>query len=129
MSSSPPADAHAHGGDPRPGTTVLVGLIGAILFLAIVVFTIVLFQNVQTREEQTKVISAAPRELLDLQFQQLAPISEYGAIDPQNNVYSVPIDRAIQLYAERQKPGAAAPTTIPVSGVGTASAPAVGQKP
>ncbi len=121
--TAPSTTSAAHEGDPRSGPTMLVAIVGTIVFLAVVVFTIVLFQNVQRREDETKLLAPRPQELADLQFKQLAPLAGYEAIDPQQNVYGIPIERAMELFVARGgqvgKP-ARAPTTIAVP----ASAPA-----
>lgn len=85
--------------DPRASSTMLVFIIGVILLLVIVVFGIVLFQNVQHYEDQRKLYAAKPRELARLQAGQLAAINEYRYVDQAQGIVAIPIDRAIALYA------------------------------
>jgi hypothetical protein len=87
------------GDDPQATGTVLVFIIGAILLLAVSVFGIVLFQNVQFYEDQRKLYAAKPQELAQLQAAQLAKINEYRYIDQDQGVVAIPIDEAIELYA------------------------------
>jgi len=42
-------------------------------------------------------------ELNQLEREQLENINRYGVVDPQNGVYSIPIDRAMQAVAERSR--------------------------
>jgi len=120
--TAPTTAPDAHDGDPSSGPTVLVAIVGTILFLAVVVFAIVLFQNVQRREDQAKLLAPRPQELADLQFKQLAPLVGYEAIDPQNNVYGIPIERAMQLFVERGGQ-TGKPTTAPATIAVPASVP------
>lgn len=92
---------HTHGGDPPSNTTVLVAIISTILLLAVVMTAVVIFQNVQYYEDQTKVYTGSPRELADLQFKQLATINESRWVSEKDGIVAIPIDDAIRLYAER----------------------------
>jgi hypothetical protein len=131
MTTQPPT-TEAYDGDPRSGATLLVGFIGAILFLAVSVFGLVLFLNAQRREELTKDYAEPPRELLELQMQQRLPLAEYSVIDPQNQVYGLPIERAMELVVQRgattsapaSRKSTSAPTTMPTGPVGAPPRPA-----
>lgn len=95
--------------DPQPRATVVVGIVGVILLLAIVLLTQVIFYNVQRIEDQAKLYQA-PRPSAPLQAEQLAQISSYRWINEKEGVVAIPIDRAIELYVQRMKTGGAPPT-------------------
>jgi hypothetical protein len=103
-------------GDPRSSLTVIVGIIGAILLLAVVVLAQVLFYNVQRVEEQTKVLASRPQELLDLQAKQLGQIHATRYIDQEHGVVAIPIDRAMELFAADPNVPASMPATQPAVG-------------
>lgn len=105
--------------DPRSAMTIIVGLIGAIWILAVVLLAQVLFYNVQRVEDETKLYAARPRELADLQAQQLSRINETRWVDQAKGVVAIPIDQAIERYVTEMKSGGTA-TTIPATGAPTA---------
>lgn len=88
-------------GDPNAHMVFTVGLIGAILMLALLIFGVVLFQNVQALETEEKVFAGRPVELTQQQTLQLAAISEYRYISEADGVVAIPIDRAIDLFVAR----------------------------
>jgi hypothetical protein len=100
--------------DPPASMTVIVGIIGAILLLAVILVTQVLFFNVQRIEDENKLYAARPAELADLQARELAQINTYRYVDREKGVVAIPIDRAIELYADEMK-SPPAPTTIPAT--------------
>lgn len=104
-----------HGDDPKASTTAIVSLIGVIGLLAAVVFAIVLFQNVQWREDERKIYATRPQALIDLHTAQLEPINEYRWVDADAGVAAIPIDRAIPLYVEQLKSGTL-PATMELPG-------------
>lgn len=101
-------------GDPPASMTLVIGIIGGILLLALILLTQVLFYNIQRMEDAAKLYAGKPQELADLQSGQLAQINTYRYVDPQRGVVAIPIDRAIELYA-REQTSAPAPATIPSS--------------
>jgi hypothetical protein len=105
-------------GDPQAAATYVVGFIGIILMLAVMILTVVLFQNTERREDQEKIYAAKPQELADLQFQQLARINERRMVDPNGGTIAIPIDDAIALYVNQVK----APR-LPTSASGTRESP------
>ncbi len=97
--------------DPHAPMTVVVSLVGVILMLAIVVFAVVLFQNVEYIELQRKVYAGKSAELSDLQSKQLAQINRRAYVDQEKTRIAIPIDEAIDLYVAQVKSGDA-PTNI-----------------
>ena len=107
----------SHNGDPRAGSTLLVGLIGTILLLAVVVLAQVLFYNVQQMEDQTKLYAPRPQALLQAQAEQLAQINTYRYVNQKDGIVAIPIDRAIELYvAEMKSAGHSATMGRPTNG-------------
>ncbi len=92
--------SNLHYDDPQPSGTALVGVIGGLVLLALVVFAQVLFYNAQRREDERKLHAAQPRELLDLQTQQMAQINGYRLVDAEKGLAAIPIDEAIRLYVQ-----------------------------
>ena len=105
--------AHHEERDPHAGTTLIVGLIGVILLLAIIVAAQVLFFGAQRIEDESKIYAPKPRELLELQSQQLAEISVYKMIDKPSGRVGIPIKDAIAIYAREVRSGQA-PATMKV---------------
>jgi hypothetical protein len=99
------ADTPGAGDDPKPSTTVVVGVIGTILTLAVVLIAQVIFYNMDRIEDQRKLYAPRPAEITDLQANQLGQISEYRIIDKETGRVAVPIDRAIELYAAEMESG------------------------
>jgi hypothetical protein len=98
-------------GDPKASTTVVVGIVGAILGLALVLFTQVLFYNTQRLEDERKLYGPKPQELSDLQFKQLVQLHDRHYVDPEKTIVTLPIDDAIELYVAKMN-RTPAPTTI-----------------
>jgi hypothetical protein len=106
------------GDDPQSAATLVVGIVGLILGLVIIIFVVVLFQDVQNMEDAQKIYAAKPQELADLQFQQLARINDRHIVDPEHGLIAIPIDQAIDLYVAGVRPAsppttASAPSTAP----------------
>lgn len=109
-------------GDPKTSSTIIVGIVGVILLLAIVLFAVVLFQSVQNIEDQEKIYATHSQALADAQFQQLARITESRWVDEPAGILAIPIEDAIPLYVAKMK-SQPAPTTMPVPGTATAKTP------
>jgi hypothetical protein len=111
-------DSAHSGDDPQSAAALVIGLVGLILALAIIIFVVVLFQDVQNMEDAQKTYAAKPQELADLQFQQLARINDRHVVDPNYGLIAIPIDQAIDLYVGGVRPASApttasAPSTVP----------------
>ena len=117
-----------NGADPSFSQTVVVFIIGVILFLVIVLAVQVLFYNVQFGEERSKVYAARPQELTELQARQLAQINTYRYVSEKDGLVAIPIDRAIELYVAGVK-ATPTPTTMKASDREPGSRPAEGRAP
>ena len=97
--------------DPKAASTLVVGLIGTILLLAVIVLAQVMFYNVQQMEDQAKLYAPKPKELLQVQAEQLAKISTYRYVNETDGIVAIPIDRAIEIVVAEMK-SSPAPATI-----------------
>lgn len=91
--------------DPSASATYYVGIVGVILFLAIVVFTIWLFNSSMQVQSERKLYGVRPQELGDLQVRQLAAISESRWVDEPAGRVAIPIDQAIPLFVAAHSTG------------------------
>jgi len=119
-----PTTPNHHAGDPDPTAVITVGIVAAILILAVLVFTVVLFQNVQVLEDQRKVLSARSAPLIEEQTRQLAQINQYRYISEPEGIVAIPIDRAIELFVARVQadPRRASPYSAKIEQTTTAPA-------
>jgi len=86
-------------GDPKVTTTVLVGIIGVILMLVVVIFTIAIFHNVEYVETVRKVHARPYHEVRTLDAEQQENLHSYRWINEREGVVGIPIGRAIALTA------------------------------
>lgn len=96
--------------DPNAARTILVGLIGGIMLLALVLFAQVLFQSTTRTEEARKLYAPLNTDLIRVQNTQRARINEYRYVDPAHGVVAIPIDEAIPRYVQRLSAGEARAT-------------------
>jgi hypothetical protein len=90
------------GGDPNTQTTVLVGIISAIMLFVVVVLLQALFYRVERSEALRKVEAVVPEELARLRVQQLDQLNSYRWVDQTAGVAAIPIDQAIRLVVQEQ---------------------------
>jgi len=94
--------------DPLPGPTWIVGILGAVLLAVIVLGLTALFYNAQAKEDDKKVVSKEPDEIIKLRAAQtevltgtprLREVSETDAQGQTRVVQSlaIPIDQAMQI--------------------------------
>jgi hypothetical protein len=109
--------------DPSASMTIVVGVIGTILLLAVIVFAIVLFQVGARSEFERKVVQAAPREIAQIRSQQLSEVSQTKYVDQTQQHVQIPIEEALPLFAEIVK-RQGVPSTIKASTAPPATQPA-----
>ena len=83
-------------GDPRTSTTVLVGIVGAIIVFLMIVGLQTLFYRAEQAETVSKVYQTDPQALTRLRADQFEQLHSYRWIDQQKGVAAIPIDRAIR---------------------------------
>ncbi len=98
-------------GDPNPQTTVLVGIISAIMLFVVVVLLQALFYRVERGEARRKVEAVVPEELTRLRALQLDQLNSYRWVDQAAGVTAIPIDQAIRLVVQEQGGGPAEGTS------------------
>lgn len=86
-------------GGPNGPITVLVGIVSAILLVAVIVLLQAHFYRAEQAENQRKRAAMAPEEFSRLRAEQQALLHAYRWIDPQKSVVAIPIDRAMKLVA------------------------------
>jgi uncharacterized integral membrane protein len=113
----PPAATVEHEGDPNASMVFTVGIVGAILLLALLIFGVVLFQNAQALQTEEKVFAGKPVELAEQQTLQLAGINQYRYISEPEGIVAIPIDEAMDIFVARVQadPRQASPPATPVA--------------
>jgi hypothetical protein len=109
--------------DPSASMTIVVGVIGTILLLAVIVFAVVLFRIGARSEFERKVVQAAPREIAQLRSQQLSEVSQTKYVDQARQHVQIPVEEALPLFAEIVKKQGV-PSTIKASAAPPATQPA-----
>jgi hypothetical protein len=89
--------------DPNSLMTIVLGVIGCILLLAILFGLEAVFYSTQQREFRDKVVNQKPVELRQVQAEHLEAIRDYRWIDREAGVVGIPIDRAMDLMVEEQR--------------------------
>lgn len=119
-----PTFVHEGEGDPAAGSTLYVGIVSAVLMLAVVIFAVVLYGNWQMQETQRKVYDApASAELVALRDAQIGDLRTPRWVSDQT--VAIRIEDAIKLYVQRVQagqPNPPRPTTTPAA-PGAAAAP------
>ena len=97
------------GADPNGAWTAVIGIIGAVLTLAIIVGLQALYNKVETDEVQRKVFDAVADQLTQTRADQLATMNSYKWIDQKAGITGIPIDVAMEkvVVELRQDPRAA----------------------
>jgi hypothetical protein len=93
--------------DPRQLNVIMVGLIGAILMVAIIIATQGIYLAALEGEKESKLYSVRDK-LFDNQLQQQrADLADYRYVDEARGVVQIPVDRAIDLFLKEMSPTAA----------------------
>ncbi len=101
-------------GDPNTSTTILVGLVGAILVFVIIVGLQTLFYRAEYAETVSKVYRRDPQELSRLRADQIEQLHGYRWIDREKGVVAVPIEIALELVVRESAGEKTLPATQPV---------------
>ncbi len=84
----------------------VIGLASAILILDLIVAATALTYTLENRREERQVVGQPIKEKANSLNDQRALLLGYGIVDPDKQRVRIPIQRAMELYAEQQ----AAPT-------------------
>ncbi len=98
----------------------LVGFVGAIVLFAVIVVLMVVFHQVEARQEYAKDTSQAYAQVSRLAADQQGRLAGYGWVDEEDGVARIPIDRAMDLLVAEL----ARDPNAEVTGVAPATAPA-----
>ena len=79
------------GADPNGAWTAVIGIIGAVLTLAIIVGLQALYNQVYQDELQRKVYGAVSDQLMQTRADQLATMNSYKWVDQEAGVAGIPI--------------------------------------
>ena len=89
--------------DPNSFMTIVLGLIGCILLLAILFALEAVFYSTQQAEFREKVVGQTPVELQQVQAEHLEAIRDYRWVDREAGVVGIPIDRAMEQMVEEHR--------------------------
>jgi hypothetical protein len=106
--------------DPDTLQIAFVGLIGTILLVTAVAFLQGLYERVQRREVQRKVVDVTPLELQTLRVHQQEVLQATVWVDPARGAVTIPIDRAMELLV-RDPSLRAVPLPLPPAGAPAAA--------
>jgi hypothetical protein len=93
--------------DPKALTTIVVGVIGAALLVAILVLLEALYYRTVESERERKVVLQQSEELRVLRAEQLEQLRDYRWINEQQGIVAVPIERAMELVVREAGDGRA----------------------
>jgi hypothetical protein len=96
--------------DPKASQIAILGIVGAVLTFAAIVWLQALFVHVEQREIRTKHLARAPEELARLRAEQLEALHSYRWVDEKSGVVSIPIEEAMKLVARGSEEGRAPAT-------------------
>jgi len=88
--------------DPKVTTSVIAGIIGAVVLFVVIVLLQALFYRMQAAERVRKVESQPNQELELVDAEQLQLLNSYGWVDQSNGVVRIPIDEAMRLVVAEQ---------------------------
>ncbi len=77
----------------------VVGLIGALIVLAIVVLLMVVFHQVEARHRYAKDVSQPYPQVSKLKADQQGRLAAYGWVDEEKKTAQIPVSRAMDLVA------------------------------
>jgi hypothetical protein len=90
------------GDDPNPSLTALVGVLGALVLVAVVILLQAFFYWAEKGETARKTAAQAPVELARLRASQQEILGTYRWIDQPKGVAAIPIERAMALVLQEQ---------------------------
>lgn len=90
-------------GDPKVGTMLFVGAIGAILLVVSFIALQAYQRWTKQQEVHTKVTSKPEAALIELEMKQLEEIGGYRWIDPKKGILGIPVERAMEIMAAELK--------------------------
>ena len=89
--------------DPNVAASAVVGFISAILLFVVIVILQAYFYRAEQGELEKKVYSQPYQALQQLDADQLELLNSYGWVSQADGVVHIPIERAIELVATKDK--------------------------
>ncbi len=86
-----------HRDDVQTSTVALIGLLGTLGLFVIVLLLVVVYYQVQAREQYVKNVAVPFVELETIVAEQQAQLVEYRWIDREKHLVTIPIARAMEL--------------------------------
>lgn len=93
------SSASEESGGPNVPATVVVGVVGAIVFFIVVVVLQAMYFSAQRHELNRKVAAVPAEGLAQLTAEQRALLDAYRWIDQGKGIVGIPIERAMELEA------------------------------
>ncbi len=87
--------------EPRSGLVAVVGVVSAVLLVAVIVFLQALYYRAAAKEDLTKAVMV-PSEAKALHAEQLGQLEGYRVVDPQKGIVAIPVSRAMELVVAEQ---------------------------
>lgn len=89
------------------------GLVSTVGLLAIIIFLVVVFFRVESRQQYLKDTSQPQVEVGQLAAQQRGALLDYRLLDDEKGVYGIPIDRAMKITVARRRENPEGPPGTP----------------
>ncbi len=86
--------------DLNTSAIAIVGFVGAIVVFAIIVLLMVIFHQVEARQQYSKDISQSYAQVSKLTADQQGRLAAYGWVNEEKKIAHIPVARAIDLVVE-----------------------------
>ena len=87
--------------DVRPGGLFISALVTIVVVVIIIVALNEIFISTKEQQIYTSVLSVESTELRELRAREMEVLTGYKVLDEKKGIYQIPIDRAIQLEADK----------------------------
>jgi hypothetical protein len=87
--------------EPKSGLVAVVGMVSAILLVAVILLLQAVYYRAQEKEDLAKAVMVPPEAQM-LRAQQLGQLQGYRVVDPQGGIVAIPIDRAMELLVREE---------------------------
>ncbi|BCW93773.1 MAG: hypothetical protein KatS3mg007_1667 [Thermoanaerobaculum sp.] len=87
--------------EPKSGLVAMVGVVSAVLLVAVIILLQALYYRAAAKEDLTKAVMVRP-EAKAVFAEQMGQLEGYRVVDPQKGVVTIPISRAMELVVAEQ---------------------------
>ena len=91
--------------EPRAKSIVLLAIASVILLVLVIVGVTAYFEYLYRDMVQEKVLSAPSAQLNDLRDRETQQLTKYSYIDKDSGLVRIPVDRAMELFAQEAAGG------------------------